>query len=335
MPKLAAVLAVALLTLVAASSATADTSFEAVAFVTTPGALSDIGLDLIVSSAPPVAKVVIYVPQGYGLNAATPAGTTVGTIDATAEAGGSSLSIPTGNIVADDPAKYTALPQAQACAAGTHAGVWVAQPANFKIPIYVDPTSGAETALGAYKLQVCLSSPADPTSPAPGVRLTEAELDFSRTVFTNPSARNLYVWRVLVTPYVAGTVMPNPAGTFELRGDVFIPASLTLKKKSFNKKTKRAVLTGKLTVVGIPVGGVPVGIFSISSTGANLVARTRTNKKGNYTVKLKVKKTMTLQAYVPSGTGACDSTPASPAPAGCTSETSTEIFGNLLRVAAK
>src|SRR6266571_4500760 len=104
MAKLAVSLVVALVALVAAAAAFADTTFEARTFVATPGALSDVGLDLDVSSPPPVAKIVIYVPQGYGLNTSTPAGTTVGTIDSTAEVGGSSLTIPTGNIVADNPA---------------------------------------------------------------------------------------------------------------------------------------------------------------------------------------------------------------------------------------
>src|SRR2546425_1263869 len=144
MSKLAVTLVVALLALVAAASAFADTTFEARTFVTAPGASSDVALDLVVSSPPPVAKIVIYVPQGYGLTS-TPAGTTVGTIDATAEVGGTTLTIPTGNIVADNPANYTSLPQAQACAPGAHAAVWLAKPANFTIPIYVDPTSGAES----------------------------------------------------------------------------------------------------------------------------------------------------------------------------------------------
>jgi len=336
MSKLAVTLAVALLALLAAASAFADTTFEARTFATAPGASSDVALDLVVSSPPPVAKIVIYVPQGYGLTTSTPAGTTVGTIDAMAEVGGSTLTIPTGNIVADNPANYTSLPQAQACAPGAHAAVWVAKPANFNIPIYVDPTSGAETALGAYKLQTCLPSPTDPTSPAPGTRLTEAELGFTRTVLTNPSTPGAYLWRVFNTPYVAGTATPNPAGTYELRSAVFIPASLTIKKKSYTKKTKRAVLTGKFSLLGQALKGIRVFVFSVASDGSvKVIGTPKTNKKGIYSLKVKVTKTTTFSALVVGPSGACDATPASPAPAGCVNETDTSIFANFLRVVPK
>jgi hypothetical protein len=336
MSKLAVLFATALVALAAGASAFADTTFEARTFVTTPGALSDVGLDLVVSDPPPVAKIVIYVPQGYGLNTATPAGTTVGTIDVTVEAGGSTLTIPTGNIVADNPANYVSLPQAQACAPGAHAAVWVAQPANFRIPIYVDPTSGAEAALGAFKLQTCLPSPADPKSPAPGTRVTEAELDFTRTVLTNPSTPDFYLWRVLVTPYVAGTATPNAAGTYELRSGVFIPSTLTIKKKSYSKKTKRLVLTGKLTVLGKPVKGAPVNVFSIASNGnVKVVGRPKTNKAGAYSLKLKVTKTTVFSAIVFVGSNTCDASPPSVAPAGCVNESDSSIFANVLRVVPK
>ena len=336
MSKLAVCLAAAVVALAAAASAFADTSFEARTFVTTPGALSDVGLDLVVTSPPPVAKIVIYVPQGYGLNTSTPAGTTVGTIDAVVEAGGSSLTIPTGNIVADNPANYVSLPQAQACAPGAHAAVWVAQPANFRIPIYVDPTSGAETALGAFKLQTCLPSPSDPTSPAPGTRLTEAEIGFTRTVLTNPSATGVYMWRVLVTPYVAGTATPNPSGTYELRSAVPIPATLTIKKGGYNKKTKKVTLTGKFTLFGKPDKGDNVLIFSATASGeVKIVGRAKTNKKGIYKLKVKLTKTTTFSALVLGFSGSCDASPPSPAPAGCVNETDTSIFANFLRVVPK
>ena len=322
----------AALALIGSASAAASTpTLVAVTFVATPGALSDVDLDLTVSApdnAPP-AKIVIYVPTGYGLNTSTPAGSKVGTIDATAVLGGSSLTIPTGDIVADNPANYVSQPAAQACAPGTHAAVWVAHAASFAIPIYVDPTPAAESPLGAYKLQVCLTAPEATTPPA---RLTEAELSFSRTVLTNPSAVGIYLWRAMVTPYVTGTSTPNPAGTYELRSDVFIPATLTLKKAGYNKKKKQATLTGKFLLLGKPLRGVTVGIFSVSSTGVKLVARTKTNKKGVYKVRLKVTKTTFFNAFVPDEQGSCSANPPTAAPGGCASETTTPFFSTLLRV---
>ncbi len=323
------------LALVAPASAAADTpNFVAATFVTTPGALSDVDLDLSISSdnAAP-AKIVIYVPSGYGLSTTAPVGSTVGTIDATASLGGAPLTIPTGNIVADNPANYTSNPQSQACAPGTHAAVWVAHAASFAIPIYVDATSGAETALGAFKLQTCLTAPQATNPPA---QLTEAQLSFTRTVLTNPSTAAVYLWRVLVTPYVAGTSTPNPAGTYELRSDVFIPATLTLKKSGYSKKKKQATLTGKFLLIGRPLRGVTVGLFSVSANGGvKLVGHATTNKKGVYIIKIHMTKTTMLNAFVSQTQRTCGTTPATVAPGGCLSETTTPFLSNLLKVTPK
>jgi hypothetical protein len=337
MSKLAILIVLALTLVLPAAAEGATPTFEAATFNATAGATSDLDLDLAISAdnAAP-ARIVIYVPQGYTLNIGVAAGTSVGTIDATAVVGGTSLQIPEGKIVADNPASYVT----NACAPGAHAGVWVAHAGSFAIPIYVDPTSGAEAALGAYKFVTCLLSPYVPESAggAPsGARLTEADLGFFQSstlgvtaVLTNPSTRGVYIWRVLVTPYTVGTATPNALGTYELRGDVFIPVTLTVKKKSFNKKTKIVTLTGKLTLVGTAFGGVPVDIRRLDN--GRLLKTARTNKKGIYTAKFKLTKTTTVIAVVLPGEGSCDATPPSPAPAGCTSETSTVIIGGRLKV---
>src|SRR5919108_512255 len=157
----------------------------------------------------------------------------------------------------------------RAIAPGTHTAVWVAHVANFAIPIFVDATTGAESTLGAYKLQVCLTAP---EASNPQVRLTEAQLNFTRTVLTNPSAPSVYIWRVSITPYVAGSSTPNVTGTYELRSDVALPATFTLKKSAYSKKTKRATLTGKFLLLGHALQGVPIVIFSISGQDVKLVA---------------------------------------------------------------
>ena len=336
-----AILIVLVLTLVLPAAAEGATPpFEAATFNATAGATSDVDLDLAISAdnAAP-ARIVIYVPSGYTLNTGAAAGTSVGTIDATAVIGGTSLQIPEGKIVADNPSNFVA----NACAPGAHAAVWVAHAGSFAIPIYVDPTSGAETALGAYKFVTCLLSPYVPESAggAPsGARLTEADLGFFQSstlgvtaVLTNPSTKGIYIWHVLVTPYTVGTATPNALGTYELRGDVFIPTTLTLKKKKFNKKTKNVTLTGKLTLVGTPFGGVPIDIRRLDN--GKLLKRAKTNKKGIYTATLKLTKTTLLIAIVLPGEGSCDASPPSPAPAGCTSETSTVIVGDRLKVVPK
>jgi len=103
-------------------------------------------------------KVALYVPAGYGLDPSAAPGTKEGDVLMVT---GSDLAL--GELQAVNPAAYVNTPQAQACAPGTHTGVWIM---NFKdglftsqtgmVPIYIDATSGEETALGAYKLQACL-----------------------------------------------------------------------------------------------------------------------------------------------------------------------------------
>jgi hypothetical protein len=340
MTKLAILVVLGFTLLLPAAAEGATPTFEAATFNASVGATSDLDLDLAISAdnAAP-ARIVIYVPQGYGLNTGVPAGTSVGTIDATAVVGGSSLQIPEGKILADNPASHAADP----CAPGSHAAVWVAHAATFAIPIYVDPTAGPETALGAYKLVVCLLSPYVPESAggAPsGARLTEADLGFFESstlgvtaVFTNPSTKGIYIWRVLVTPYTVGSAAPNALATYELRGDVFIPATLTLKKKSFSKRSKKVTVTGRLTLVGAPFGGVPVDIRRWDN--GRLVGQGKTNKRGVYTATFKLLRTMLLVAVILPGEGSCDATPPTAAPAGCTSETSTVIVGNQLKVSPR
>lgn len=338
MTRLACTFVVALVALVAPAFASAATpTFEARTFETAAGAPSDVALDLTIpadNAAP--AKIVIYVPQGYGVNTGAAPGTTVGTIDAVAHVGGSDLTIPTGSIVADTPGNYTSNPQAQACAPGSHAAVWVAKAGSFSIPIYVDPTSGAEAALGGYKLQTCLLSPDVPESAggAPlGARLIEAQLGFTNTVLTNPSTKGSYLWRVAVTPFTAGSSTVNAAGTYELRSVVYIPATLTIKKKSYSTKTKVLVLTGVFKVLGSPVKNFPVFIYTVNAAGnVKLIGHPKTNKKGVYVFKLKLKATTRFAALALGFDGACEATPPAVTPAGCLHETETSVFSDFVRV---
>lgn len=316
-----------------ASAAAATPSFEARNFATAPGAPSDVQLDLTVpTDQAAVAKSVIYVPAGYGLNTSAAPGTNVGTVDAVAEIGGTTGNIPTGNIVADDPASYVTNPQAQACAPGTHAAVWVAHVGGFAIPIFVDQTSATDASLGAFKLQSCFTPP----EASDGARLVEAILGFTKTVFTNPTTAGLYLWRTFVTPFAPGTSTPNVTGTYELRSAVFIPATLTLKKASYNRKTKVAVLSGKFTLLGHPLPGIPVFVLSLTPNGdVALAGRAKTNKQGVFTLRLHVRKTRFFGAIVLPGASSCDTSPPSGAPAGCVNETDTEFFSNILKVVAK
>src|SRR5437588_11114937 len=89
------------------------------------------------------AKIVIYVPAGYTLNTGQTPGTKIGTTTGDVFARDLSIALPlSGDVVVDDPAKYTA----STCSPGAHQAVWVLQLSvagqTISLPVYVNPTSG-------------------------------------------------------------------------------------------------------------------------------------------------------------------------------------------------
>src|SRR5436190_355855 len=113
------------------------------------------------------AKITIYVPTGYSINTSAAPGTTIGTTSGSIFARDANIPLPlSGNVVVAPPDT-----NAPGCATGTHLAVWnlalsVAGQA-INLPVHVDPTAGAEAALGAYKMVVCLA-PADVPQGTPG-----------------------------------------------------------------------------------------------------------------------------------------------------------------------
>jgi hypothetical protein len=317
-----------------AAPARAADSYEldTVAFETAPGVVADTELDLY---APPSlaapARIVVYAPAGYGAALGQPAGTQIGTIDGGALAIAGTARDLSGTIVTDDPAKHTA----DACAPGTHAGVWIlnvtAAGITAPLPMYVDTTSGAETARGAYRFVICLQSPYVDASAggAPlGARLLEADLDFPQ-IFTNPAMANLYVWRAYVTPYAVGTSTPNAAGTVEVRSDVALPYRLTLKGARDKKNGTVAIITGTVSAVGLGVVGAPVRFLVGTSRDVakmKLTGRATTVKGGKFTLRLKAKTTIYVTAFVPVLPFDCDPKLLTDAPAGCAIETLSPVF---------
>src|SRR5436305_10053598 len=104
---------------------------------TTPGTLAETDVDLSLPAT--VTRVTEYVPSGYVLALDRPAGTVIGS--ATIVTARSRL---TATLLAATPAENP-------CAPGEHAAVWT----SGSLTLLVDPTSGGETSLGAYKLVFC------------------------------------------------------------------------------------------------------------------------------------------------------------------------------------
>lgn len=323
-----------------ASPAPAQTDspqLQVIPYVSALGRPTETELDLsIPAGSPAAARVVVYVPNGYGAHLTHVPGTKIADVAATIDARGTRLPLQ-GQAVADNPASHTA----QSCAPGLHAAVWViqlpTQTRTLTIPMYVDPTSGNETSLGAFKMQVCFASPDVPEADggAPfGAKVTLAEIDFL-TAFTNPTQPALYIWRALVTPYTPGTGTPNAAATYELRSIAFIPAVLILSAR-YDRRKRVAVIMGKLSLAGVPPPTVSVAI--IAGPTANVsrwkVIGTARGRRGAFMLRTKkLQRTSFLAGVVPAddAAGCFDGRPAA-APAGCLRETTAPVVSTRVRL---
>ena len=213
------------------------------------------------------AKATIYgAPEYAGVTLDQAPGTQLGTVAATVIAKQiSPTPLPLrGTIKADDPLKYVSNP----CAPGIHAVVLLlalqAAGRELDVPVYVDPTAGAEAALGSVKLQLCLPSPDVPEAsggPPFGSKLISATLHL-KNVFVLPAQAGSYAWTVVATPYLPGTATPDPAGTVQARGFVKLPAQLSLKAKV---EKKLATLAGALKLNLTGLAGMKVTLLSGSS----------------------------------------------------------------------
>ena len=203
--------------------------------------------------------------------------------------------------------------------------------ARTAVPVYVDRTTGAETALGAYKLQTCLPLAIIP-SPGGwpiGSRLRDLTFEFTR--FTNPDAAGVYVWQAFVSkPDASGD--PDLSTAYELRCAMPLPATLTLTGR-FDRKHGRAVLSGRLTTQTSPTYGLRVALYRVGRHGSRMhVATTRTSTNGSYHFVRSIAKTSTY-ATEASGIGDCagDST----APRGCVDETRGAIDSSDSRIVVR
>jgi hypothetical protein len=286
----------------------------------------------------PIAAVNIYVPAGYTLNLSQATGTNIGTVDAAAFSHDNNLTLPlSGNVTTDTPSTHTS--DSTACArTATSAAVWIMNLSvagqTIALPLYVNPTAGAEQALGAYKLSICLPPPdvpiGTPGRAANGAQVLDAKFTVNG-IFTTPSAGGVLRWESLFTPYNAGKGTVNLAGTFETRSLVALPVSLTASatiKKS--KKTGTYTVKGKLTEGGVPVAGTTTTVLrGPLASRLTKVAAPVTKPDGSFSSSGKVASKKTTFFKVTASTGQRDFTaqgcvnplPATVAPAGCVSAT--------------
>ncbi len=276
------------------TSRTADptTALAVRAFQTTPGAAADTEIEVFAPASVPIAAVTIYVPAGYRI---TLPGANAKVGDAAVQFRSSGGSNQAGAVVtADDPARHTA----DACAPGTHAGVWLLSATvggrGLVIPIYVDPATADVAPKAAYSLKLCLDA-----ATAAGFVFEEVDIDLPQ-VLTNPSTATAYVWRALLTPYGAGEV-PDAARTVEAQSLVPLPHRLTLGAR-YDAKKHTVTLSGVTTIAGgIPAAGFDVGIASSTSSkfsSVKLFANAKTDKRGRYTVTKPLRQTTYFFSFI-------------------------------------
>jgi hypothetical protein len=228
------------------------------------------------------AKIQIYVPSGYTPVLGAAPGTKIGTTTGHVFARDVGVPLPLeGDVVVGDPSKFVG----NACSP-TYSVVWILELSvagqTINLPVYVTPTSGAESALGVAKLSVCLG-PADVPAGTPnrspnGAQLLDATFTVNNTL-TPPAGPA--TWISFWTPYKAGTALPDPGSTVEARSFVG-PGSVTLRAKILNKKKKIVRLSGVVSQAGNPVAGAKVALLINSRSRFS----TKSNASGGFAFRL-------------------------------------------------
>lgn len=209
------------------------------------------------------ARLAVFVPAGYRLDATAAAGTVVGS------ASGNFFLRDENNrpqlVSGDIVAASTATKAPAACAAGTtHRAVWLIRLSGgslkLEIPVFVNAAQGAEAAFGGQKLLLCLG-PANvgkgvATRSPSGAQLLRLALTLDG-VLTPPigPAR----WRATVTPYRAGTGAVATSSMVELRSFVG-PGGVVFHARRISRIRHLFRFTGRVTQAGVPVSGVVVRI---------------------------------------------------------------------------
>jgi hypothetical protein len=279
----------------------------------------------------PIASINIFVPLGYTLNTSQAAGTNIGTVEAAAFSHTANLTLPlSGPVVVGNPAQFTK-ESTQCAGTPTSQAVWILQLSvagqTINLPVYVNQTAGAQSALGAYRLTVCLSPWDIPESlggAAQGAQVLDVKFTING-VYTTPASPSLYKWDGLFTPYNPGKGTVNLAGTFEARAFEGLPVILAI-KSSYTKKTNTWRVTGTVTEGGQPVAGATVRIARGTAASRLTVSKTvKSSATGAFTLsgKLVPKKTTFFRASTSVGerdfAAGCASPATTVAPAGCVS----------------
>jgi hypothetical protein len=336
MGRLLALGCVGAISLALAGSAPSADAIPAGQIVVVPVAPSfggGLAVQILSSGRAAPARVVTYVPAGFGVDTSTAPGTSIGeaVLVFTTVSTPDYSDFAFGTFKAGDPASLPGNPAAQACSPGPHAAVWIAtlklDDRSLVVPFYVDPTSGSETSLGSFKLVACLPSPyvpADQGGAPDGLRVLNLEVGLDKSVVTRPPA-GTYTWRLFTTPYVFGTATPDVGATFEARARFMLPHLIT-ERLRFQRKTRTVLVTGRVRVLGKPEGGL-VLLLAGGTPKAKVLkfyGRVKTRADGTFSIRKHVsqgRRPWKLRMYAFAASeirGPCIA--ASTAPGGCVDE---------------
>jgi hypothetical protein len=287
-------------------------------------------------------RISIYVPVGYTTNIGQAAGVQIGDVAASLQAlvisEDAIIDAPGSVLVGDRTSTALQTSAAQCTGTPTHAAVWLLHVTvagqTLDVPVYVDPTTGAEAAFSSAKLVLCLPNPYAEAQPptsraASGAKIIDAKMTLSAGVLTTPSSAGSYVWRSVITPWTVHGPAPNAAGTIEAQSIVSIPSSLSLKAKLKTKRHKRhgrttvtnsVLLSGKLLENLQGVSGAKVAFFANGKSAGS--ATTGATGSFSKTAGLRKRTTYKATATVPTRETACVSPlPVTSVPGGCVSAT--------------
>jgi hypothetical protein len=267
--------------------------------VNAPGKPTSILLGHIQSAADDApAKDTLYAPLGYGVNLSQTPGTKIGDVSARLilRNGGNAEVDVEGQVFADNPGNWTS--EAAQCTDGhvpVHEAVWrldiTIAGSTLHEPVFVDRvTTAPENTFAAAKIQFCFLPPV--AAPA-GAQVEFFFFDVN-SVFTTPSSTSDHVWHGIFTPYVAGQPVPNPAGTIE--GQAVVPGRVGLTMKTKSLKRGVVIVSGRLLVDGQAFGGALVELYKPGSS--KRIGKARTNGRGNYAIRIKIKKKTLVLAQV-------------------------------------
>lgn len=273
------------------------------------------------SDSPPPASVAFYVPNGYGVSLTAAPGAEVGALLV------ASGLLPTiGNLVAEDPTVAAADPTLAACAPGPHAAFWEAGtqvllgdvvPLRFA----VDPTTGTDTALGAYRIQACW-----PAAQFTSSRLTGLGIVVTTDFIAAPTQTGTYLWHALVSPFAADGVTVDTTQTKDYQGAVPWPSTVSL-KQTYLSKSHAEVLTGRVVMAGAPPpAGTIVDVFATSKTVKTLAEQTvPTDAAGAFHARLLLRQSATVEAAPEPYSAPCTTT----SPGGCSLVVATLTAGEV------